>query len=179
MVEIEELVNKLKWELTFLNDAFPDMVREALDIASADLGLLEVNGDETLTLDGAFTQSRAGMEAFLNNLSPLFHLVDSPFSGPVSRSVMWITGKLGRDANFERISNAWLATRDDEIGLFEPVDVDNVALSIRGTQEIADKLVKAGPRRRFGFDCEVPGSLENLKDELPILLRSSIASWMW
>ena len=55
MEEIEKLVTKLKWEVEFLNDAFPDIVKEALDTASTDVDLFEDDGDELLTLDGAFT----------------------------------------------------------------------------------------------------------------------------
>lgn len=171
MDEIEELVKKLKWELEFLTGAFPDMVQEALATASTDIDLYEEDGDELLTLDSAFTLSRAAMDAFLDELISLFPLRELPFFSYAAGDVKWIAGKLRRDADsdgdFEIISTAWLATNDDEVRLFEPLDAYNVSMSIRDTREIADRLAESGPWRRIGFDNGVLDRLEDLKERTP------------
>ena len=171
MVEIEELVEKLKWEIEFVNDIFPDIVQEALSTASSDIDLFEDSGDELLTLDGAFTCTRAAMDAFLNELISLFPLRDLPFFSYVASEIKWIAGKLRRDADgeadFARISKAWLSSRDGEIRLFDPLDAYNVSTSIRDTNDIADRLAESGPWRRFGFDDGILDRLEALKEKTP------------
>ncbi len=171
MVEIEELVGKLKWELELIAAAYPDIVQEALDTASADVDLFEEDGDELLTLDGAFTRTRMGMEAFLDELISLFPLRELPFFSYVAGEVKWIAGKLREEvkteADFARVSRVWRATRDDEIRLFEPIDAYNVSSSIRDTEHVAERLAKSGPWRRFGFDCGTLGRLEQLKTKTP------------
>lgn len=171
MLGVIKGIEKLKWQLKFVNEAYPDLMPQALQATSADVDYYPEDGDDPLTLDWVFTRDKETVSAFLDEV-----IAEVPLSdGPVIRSVYhnfkrlsWLIGKqVETNADFQEMAQAWLSTRDDEVRLFDPIEAHKVSISVAGTEPIAERLAVNGPRKRFGFDDGTLQRLEELKEKTP------------
>lgn len=145
MVEIEKLVTRLKWEVEFLDNAFPGIVQQALDTASTDIRLSE---DELSTLDSAFTNSPSSMQAFLDELIPLVSQSEIPFVTTIANEVKYIAGQLKElvqhDVDFAKVSQAWLAPRRGEALGLRWQDFDGESIVVASQLKLENGKVVRG-----------------------------------
>ncbi|TAN29981.1 MAG: AAA family ATPase, partial [Actinomycetota bacterium] len=159
MLRVIKGVEKLKWELDLLDKVFPEAIEHAIEAA------------KRLTIDDVFSSDAAALIEFLDTVYFEIRFRGDPMLRAIAEELQVLLNrvkeKVATDEQFRMISKAWSAGLESMWTLFEPVEAHSVAHSIRGTDDIAERLAATGPWRRFGFDDGTLAHLEELKLKTP------------
>ena len=152
MREDLEKVRKMKWQLELLSAVHPKELRNILNL----LGMARV--------DDAFGSDAGTLIEFLDTAFGEIPYRGDPMMRKIAQEIQALSDeikeKVKNTVDFKLITRTWLSTRDDEVRLFDPVEVYKVSISVAGTEPIAESLTANGPLRHFGFDSGTLGRLD-------------------
>ena len=153
-------IEKLKWQLEFLETVHPEALKAALSVV------------DKSTIDDVFSTEVNILVEFLDNVCGELPYRTDSVTHTVAEEIRTLSKMINEEVTsaggFRKVSQAWFKDEGTmRVQLFDVVEAQKVAISIAGSGAIAERLAQTGPWRQIGFDAGILDRLQDLKGKTP------------